>query len=111
MTTREELLAALEKTRSRMLDAQGQPRIKGWNRTIQYYFPDVDEYWQMRVVAGRPEPPAPGEADDPDIRLTMSTETFVGLMNGTVKGMAAFATGKVKVKASMADMGQMGVFV
>jgi len=111
MATAAELSAALERARARMLDAQGEPRIKGWNRTIQYYFPDVDEYWQMRIVDGRPEVPTPGESDDPDIRLTMSTATFIGLMNGTVNGMAAFATGKVKVKAAMADMGQMGIFV
>ena len=111
MAAQEELLAALEKARARMLDAQGEPKIAGWNRTIQYYFSDLDTYWSMRVVDGRPEPPVEQEADDPDVRLTMSAATFIGLMAGTVNGMAAFATGKIKIKAAMADMGQLGVFV
>jgi hypothetical protein len=109
----EALVNALEKARQRMLDANGEPVVKGWNRQILYYFPDVEEYWLMQVVEGMPEPPAqqPDEVDGADIRLTMAAETFIGLMNGTVNSTQAFITGKVKVKASMADMGKMQVFV
>ncbi len=111
MADREALLAALKKARARMLDEDGKPRLEGWTRTILYWFPDVDEYWTMEVVDGYPQPPVQGACDDPDIQITMSTDTFVGLMDRTINGMMAVATGKVKVRASMGDTRKMGVFM
>jgi putative sterol carrier protein len=107
------LLKALEKARQKMIRENGEPVIEKWNRQILYYFSDTDEYWLMKVVDGRPGSPVqqPDEVDDADIRLTMTNETFIGLMNGTVNGMQAFLGGRVKVKASMADMGKMQVFM
>ena len=111
MVTQDVLLEALEKARTRMVDADGAPVLPGWDRTIQYYFPDMDEYWAMVVEDGRPLPITREELDGPDIRLTMSAETFVGLMDKTINGLVAMTTGKVKVKASMADMRKMQVFM
>ncbi len=107
------LLGALEKARQKMLRENGDPVIENWNRKILYHFSDTDEYWLMTVTDGRPDPPTqqPDEVDEADIRLTMTTETFIGLMNGTVNGTQAFVGGRVKVKASMADMGKMQVFM
>ncbi len=110
MSNRENLVQALEKARERMIDENGEPVLAGWTRKILYCFSDTDEYWYMQVVDGRPQPPVQEEIDDPGIRLTMSTETFIGLMNGTINGMLAMTTGKVKIKASMADMRKMKVF-
>jgi putative sterol carrier protein len=94
-----------------LFDKEGQPVLAGWNRKILYHFSDTDEYWAMLVVDGRPEQPALGEIEDADIRITVSTETFVGLMNGTINGLKAVTTGKVKVKAAMSDMRKMQVFM
>ncbi len=111
MVTQDVLLEALEKARARMIDAHGAPVLPGWDRTIQYYFPDMEEYWAMVIEDGHPLPVMREELDDPDIRLTMSAETFIGLMNKTLSGLVAMTTGKVKVKASMADMRKMQVFM
>ncbi|HOT92692.1 MAG TPA: SCP2 sterol-binding domain-containing protein [Anaerolineae bacterium] len=111
MVTQEMLLEALEKARARMIGADGTPVLPGWDRKIQYHFTDIDEYWAMVVEDGRPQPVTREELDDPDIRLTMSAETFVGLMDKTLSGLVAMTTGKVKVKASMADMRKMQVFM
>jgi hypothetical protein len=107
------LLNALEKARQKMIRENGEPVIENWNRQILYCFSDRDEYWLMKVVNGRPGLPVqqPDEVDEVDIRLTMTTETFIGLMNGTINGMQAFVGGRIKVKASMADMGKMQVFI
>ena len=109
----QELVSALEQARHKMLRENGEPVVENWNRQILYHFSDTDEYWLMKVVEGRPEPPVqqPDEVDEIDIRLTMTTETFIGLMNGTLNGLQTFIGGKIKVKASMADMGKMQVFM
>ncbi len=111
MSTQDPLLKALETARARMMDAEGAPVLPGWDRKIQYYFTDVDEYWAMEVEDGHPLPVRRAELDDADIRLTMSTETFIGLMNKTINGLVAMTSGKVKVKASMADMRKMQIFM
>ena len=111
MPDRKEFLAALETARSRMIDEDGKPVLTGWNRKVLYHFPDIDEYWYMQVVDGYPQPPVQEEIEDADVRIRMTSEIFVGLMNGTVNGMRAFTSGKVKVKASMADVRKLQVFM
>lgn len=111
MASREELVSALEKARYRLINERGEPVLQGWDREILYCFSDTDEYWCMRVVDGRPEQPVQKESDDADIRITMATETFVGLMDGTLSGLKAMTTGKVRVRASMADMRKLQAFM
>ncbi|RLC75744.1 MAG: hypothetical protein DRJ03_25185, partial [Chloroflexi bacterium] len=104
MPDRKDFLEALKIARNRMIGENGAPVLEGWNRKVLYHFSDTDEYWYMQVVDGHPQQPVQGEIDDPDVKIKMSSETFVGLMNGTINGMRAFTSGKVKVKASMADV-------
>lgn len=111
MAARDEFLAALETARSRMMNEDGQPVLEGWNRKVLYHFSDIDEYWYMQVVDGYPQPPVQEEIEDADVRIKMTSDIFVGLMNGTVNGMRAFTSGKVKVKASMADVRKLQVFM
>jgi len=111
MPDRKEFLAALETARSRMIGEDGKPVLTGWNRQVLYYFSDIDEYWYMQVVDGYPQSPVQEEIEDADVKIKMTSEIFVGLMNGTVNGMRAFTSGKVKVKASMADVRKLQVFM
>ena len=92
-----------------MIDEEGKP--VGWHRKVLYHFSDTDEYWYMQVIDGHPQKLVQEKIDDPDVRITISTETFIGLMNGTINGMRAFTSGKVKVKASMSDMRKLQVFM
>ncbi|MBN1483930.1 MAG: SCP2 sterol-binding domain-containing protein [Chloroflexia bacterium] len=107
----EALLQALETARDRLLDDEGQPVLPGWDRCILYYFSDLDQYWTMQVAGGVPEPAVQAEPDEADIRITTTSKTFIGLMEGSVNPMMAVAGGKVRVKASIADMRQMQVFM
>jgi len=109
MAAREEVLQALEKGRNKLLDKNGDPIFKGWNKQIAYCFSDTDESWLLRVVDGRPEPLVQQEVEEPDVRFTMTTDMMVGLMNGSINGIKAFLSGQVKVKASMADIAMLQI--
>ena len=113
MLSSEALLTVLEKAQRKMFDQNGEPVVKGWNKRILYYFTDVNEYWLVKVVVGKPEPPAqqPGNLDEVDVRLTMSTDTFAGVVNGEIPGLQAFTTGKVRVKASLSDLSKLQTFI
>lgn len=111
MADREAFLAALEKGRGKLLNAQGEPVFPGWSKQIAYCFSDTNECWVIDVVDGRPLPLTLKEADSPDVRFTMTTDTLVGLMDGRINGMRAFTSGQVKVKASMADIRKLQTLV
>lgn len=105
------LLDAFEKTRARMIDDQGNPVLKGWDRKIQFYFPDLNEFWMLTVVDGRPQLIEQEEDDETEVRLSMSSETFISLMDRTLSGFVAMTRGLVKIKATMGDMRKMQVFM
>lgn len=109
MVDRDALMAGLARAREKMLDENGEPVVAGWDRLLLYHFTDVDEYWTMEIVDGRPGEPTqqPDEVDEADIRVTMPAQTLLDLMNGTLSKANALVSGKVRVKASMADMGKL----
>ena len=107
MTTRKEVIEALEAARGKLLDEKAKEEFQGWTRAIQYYFKDADEFWHFSVVDGVPGELVNEEADDAQVRFTMTEDTLLGLIDGSINGMLAFTTGKVKVKASMKDISKL----
>lgn len=45
-----------------------------------------------------------GEVENPDVSITSDPETFVGIVNGKIKPMKAFALRKVKIKGDVSDI-------
>jgi putative sterol carrier protein len=111
MPTKEETIQALEKARRELLSEENQKELKGWDRIVQFHFKDIDEFWHFQVVDGVPGPLVNEESDDADIRIKMDEDTFLGVMNGTIKRMAAFTSGKIKVKASLKDISKLTKFM
>ena len=56
--------------------------------------------WAFKIANGAVEV-VEGGVDAPTTTLSMTTETFVGLNNGTVNGMTAFMMGKIKLAGDM----------
>lgn len=109
MVDRDAFMAGLERARQKMLGENGEPVVTDWSRLLLYHFTDIDEYWTMEIVDGVPGEPVqqPDEVDEADIRVTMPAQTLLDLMDGTLSKAKALTSGKVKVKASMADMGKL----
>ncbi|WP_163834444.1 SCP2 sterol-binding domain-containing protein [Spartinivicinus ruber] len=42
-----------------------------------------------------------GSHDDPSVTLTMDSETFTGIMNGSVDGMQAFMAGQLRAEGDV----------
>ncbi|MEL6366893.1 MAG: SCP2 sterol-binding domain-containing protein [Pseudomonadota bacterium] len=43
----------------------------------------------------------PGTSESPKVAITMADDDFVSLMSGTLDGMTAFMTGKLKVEGDL----------
>lgn len=107
MTTSKEIIEALEAARGKLLTEDAKEEFKGWTRTIQYHFKDTDEYWHFEVIDGVPGELVNEEADDAEVRFKMTEDTLLKLIDGSLNGMVAFTTGKVRVKASMKDISKL----
>lgn len=82
------------------LHARFDPRAaSGMDEVFQFHFSDAESHYlvvkdgTLRVEAG--------EHDDPSITLTTSTDTLRGVMNGEIKGMNAFMSGRLKATGNL----------
>ncbi|NHJ85405.1 MAG: hypothetical protein FK734_08070, partial [Asgard group archaeon] len=92
MTTKKEVIDALEAARQKLLDEDAIEEFKGWTRTIQYFFTDTDEFWHFHVEDGTPSEWINEEADEAEIQFKMKEDTLIGLIDGSINGMAAFTS-------------------
>ena len=78
------------------------------DRTVSWHVTDLDVVFSVRVSDGelgalqRVEAAAPGE--DAQVRLAACSDDLVALARGTLTPPAAWATGRLKVEASVLDL-------
>jgi putative sterol carrier protein len=104
MLGREELRQLLELQMQRFYEEKALKAFQGWTKTMQYYFTDIEEFWYIRVVNGKPGEPAEGKVEKPEVLYEMSTDTFAAIARREITGMKAYMQGKVRVKASIGDL-------
>nr|BFD85640.1 hypothetical protein StreXyl84_50410 [Streptomyces sp. Xyl84] len=108
MATIEECRAALEKLSDSMADADGKVReAAALDRSVSCHITDLDITFAGRLTGGRidvrdtvPGPP-PEKAQ---IRLAMAGDDLVALVGGGLNFAAAWASGRVKLEASLLDL-------
>jgi len=77
-----------------------------WNATIQFDFSGGeggDSNWYICVADGSCTV-AEGSADGASATVTTSSDTWVGMVTGSVNAMQAFMTGQLTVKGNIADV-------
>lgn len=102
----EALMRLLEEQREKFGKEQIAHNFRGWNKSMQYYFPDIDKYYVIRIVEGVAA--APEELNTPiskpEISYEMSTETLRAMTRGEISGFEAYKQRRLKLKASFIDM-------
>ncbi len=104
MADRNMILETLREQRARFTNQKVAQSFKGWTRTMQYYFPDLDLRVTLPVNDGVPGDVTEGAADGASINYEMSSDTFLAIHRKEISGMSAFSKKLVKVKASMQDL-------
>jgi hypothetical protein len=104
--SRMELLGLLEEQSRRYADPRIVGNFRGWNKSMQYYISDFDEYFVIRMEEGIAQAPevlaAPLER--PEIGYQMDSETLRAMTRGELSGEQAFRRRRLKLKASFSDM-------
>jgi putative sterol carrier protein len=94
----------LEEYRRKLLDERVAQNFRGWNKTMQYFFTDLDQFYHIRFQDGIPQAVAKGKPEKAEIQYEMSAETFVAMGRKEISGLKAYTQGKVKLKAAMPDL-------
>lgn len=94
----------LRRMADRFADPGMQPVLEGFTRTIQFTFSDTHESWLIRANEGGEAVLARGATGKPDIAVTTTTDTLIGIMDKRINAAAAYLQRKIQVKGAMEDL-------
>ena len=103
MATEQQCEQALRALADR-LAANHSGRSDGFDRTMSCTIRDLGVVYAGRLKEGRLSDIARTQSRDAQVKLTMSSDDLVALVNGTLKMAPAWASGRVKVEAGVRDM-------
>ena len=104
MVNMEEVLETLKAQKDKYTHETVAKHFKTWNKKLQYHFTDIDEFYVIELINGKPKPVIKEKLDDPDIMYSMSTDTFLKLNRGEISGLKAYQKKLLKIKATMPEI-------
>ncbi|MET9484427.1 sterol-binding protein [Streptomyces sp. NPDC087420] len=108
MATKEECRGALEKLSDNLAGADGDIRTAaGFDRSLSCHITDLDLTFRGELVGGRIEvrDSVPGPPPDKaQIRLAMTGDDLVALVDGELHFARAWASGRVRLEAGFRDL-------
>ena len=104
MATAEECRQALDRLAARTAERDPARRKTGFDRTLSCQVRDLDVVFTGRLKQGLLTGIEQGGSPDAQIRLTLASDDLVKLVDGELNVASAWATGRLRVDASMRDM-------
>jgi hypothetical protein len=105
MASVEECRAALARLADRMAANAAQSNTKlDFDRTLSCRVPDLDVAFHGRLAGGRIADLADGEDPRAKLKLTTSSDDLVSLVRGDLNVASAWASGRIKIEASVLDL-------
>ena len=98
----EELLEGIKKMTSKLDDPKMQERFEGFEKTLQFYFTDTNNY-ALKFTPNKCEI-IDGEVEDAEMKITTDSQTIIDIMDGELSPTKAFMGGKIKAKGPMKAM-------
>jgi hypothetical protein len=102
----DELLALLAADQVKFNHPDVRHNFAGWNKTMQYTFPDTGELYVIRFVDGEAMPPekVAGPVKGAEIAYEMNTWTLAAMSRGELSGEQAYLRRQLRIKAPFGDM-------
>ena len=101
--TKDRILDELRKLRVKFEDPKIKKRFEGYNKTLQFRFPDIDVDVFMQIGNGAIDAIGVGIAEA-ELEVTMDSTVFFGILDKTQSPMAAYSSGKLKTKGEVPDL-------
>jgi putative sterol carrier protein len=106
-----DVLPYLEKIRAKFDDPAIQEKMNGFSKSLQFVFPDLNESYVLTIKDGKTAVLEKKALEAPEIAITWSSDTFVGIQDKSVNPTTAFMSGKLKVKGPMEDLLKLQKFM
>ena len=104
MVAKEEVLKVLESVRTKFENPTNKTKFKGFDRTLQFHFTDLDMSFHTRIHEEIMDPFTEGTLEKPHLLVTTDSGTLLGIMQGSLSPLDAYSVGKLKAKGSMTDL-------
>ncbi|MDF1537946.1 MAG: SCP2 sterol-binding domain-containing protein [Candidatus Thorarchaeota archaeon] len=101
--TKEKIKDELRKLKVKFEDPKIKKRFEGYNKAIQFVFPDIDAELFMQIGNGTFDAIGVGIVET-ELVVTMDSTVFFGIINKTQSPMAAYTSGKLKTKGDVPDL-------
>ena len=102
----EQIGEILQREASRYADERIAHNFSGWNKSMQYSFPDVERWYLIPIEDGAPGTPRRLESplSKPDIEYEMDSCILKAMDQGQINGMQAYQKRLLKTKAAFGDL-------
>ena len=104
MATADECERALQGLADRLATSETSRRKAGFDRTLSCTISDLDIVFAGRLKEGQLLDIGRTKTKDAQVRLAMSSDDLIALVDGRLKMAPAWATGRVKVDAGVRDL-------
>jgi putative sterol carrier protein len=99
-----DIVPYLERIRERFEQPETRSAFKGFAKSIQFLFPDLQRNFVMRITQDGNATLTEETAPQPDIKVTTNSDILAGILDRTVNPELAFITRKLKASGSMEDL-------
>jgi putative sterol carrier protein len=104
MASVDECRQALDRLAARLADREPARRKSGFNRSLGCRVRDLEVDFRGRFADGLLTDVEEGSNPRAQIRLTLASDDLVKLVDGQLKVASAWATGRMRVDASVRDI-------
>jgi putative sterol carrier protein len=104
VATVEQCEQALHTLAQRLADNEASRRKAGFDRSVTCTIRDLDVVFAGRLKDGQLIDIGRAAARDAQVRLTMTGDDLLALVDGDLKMASAWATGRVKIEAGVRDL-------
>ena len=102
----DEVMVILERETGKYADKRIAHNFAGWNKAMQYRFPDIDGWYLIPMEDGKPGNPRKLEnpVERPEIQYEMHSSVLRAMDEGSINGMQAYQQRRLKTKAAFGDL-------
>jgi putative sterol carrier protein len=104
VATVEQCEQALHTLAQRLADNDGSRRKTGFDRSLTCTIRDLEVVFAGRLADGQLLDIGRATTRDAQVKLTMTSDDLLALVDGNLKMASAWATGRVKVDAGVRDL-------
>jgi putative sterol carrier protein len=99
-----DIVPYLERVRARFEEPEIQATFRGFNKTLQFIFPDLQRNFTLTIAADGSATLAERTAPQADIKVTTSSDMLADILDRKVNPTNAFITRKLKASGKMDDL-------